>query len=339
METNITPQIPSDYEVVDKTYSLYGKTIRSNYPMPLPEVSVTKHDITITFDGLVPKPESLPPNSKNRVWGKERNSYLLRYYYSSGHMHEFRFSHDGSVITITQSWPEWRDTLFPLMNAVMAAAISLQGGTSLHGSSLVYSNRSTLIMGISGAGKSTLSAALAAQGLSLHSDDIAFIEWTNEKAPVVMAGYPMIKINPALKEVLEIPRLQLIPIIEEREHEELFNPKPTETDAPLREKWLSAEYLPGGFYSKPASLQAMIILDERNKAIIKPIIKRLKPVHAAMAITEHIYARDWLNKPGPETVNFCTGLAKTVPVYKVNMPDNPELIHHSASIIREKLLM
>ena len=65
METNITPQIPSDYEAVDKTYSLYGKTIRSNYPMPLPEVSVTKHDITITFDGLVPKPESLPPNSKN----------------------------------------------------------------------------------------------------------------------------------------------------------------------------------------------------------------------------------------------------------------------------------
>jgi len=332
------PKFPSDFKAVDKTYSLYGKLVRSNYPMPLPEVNSSKPDITFTFRGIVPKLENHPSDNQSRIWRQMRDGRLLRYYYSLGHMHEFRFSRDGSVVSFFQSWPEWRDTLFPLLNPVMAVSVTLLGGTALHASSLVLNKKSTLIMGISGAGKSTLSAALAVQKLCMHSDDIAVIEWNDKGIPVVMAGYPRIKIEAGLREHLGLTGLPLIPIISEKKKTGIPADLEVHIQNAQKEKWLPAEQLPGGFHSDAAALSAIIILDKRKIEIDKPQIERLRPVDAVMALTGHMYGREWLNRSGPVTLKVCTRLAKTVPVYRVHMPDNPGLLIQSARYIREKII-
>ena len=306
--------------------------------MPIPEVNLSKPDITFTFRGIVPKLENRPPDNHSRIWRQQQDSRLLRYYYSLGHMNEFRFSLNGSVVTFIQSWPEWRDTLFPLMNPVMAAAVTLQCGTALHASSLVLNNTSTLIMGISGAGKSTLSAALAVQGLRVHSDDIAIIEWNDNGIPVVMAGYPRIKIEPGLREYIGLTGLSLIPIITENKKPGIPEDLELKIMNTHKEKWLPAEKLPGGFHSDAATLSEIIILGDRKKEIDMPQIERLRPVNAVMALTGHMYGREWLNRPGPGTLKVCTRLAETVPVYRVYMPDNPGLLMQSAGYIRKKII-
>jgi len=332
------PKFPPDFKAVDKTYSLYGKLVRSNYPMPLPTVNSSKPDVTLTFKGIVPKLENHPPDNQSRIWRKERDGRLLRYYYSLGHMNEFRFSEDGTHVNFLQSWPEWRDTLFPLMNPVMAVSVTLQGGTALHASSLVLNKKSTLIMGISGAGKSTLTAALAVQKLCMHSDDIAVIEWNDKGIPVVTAGYSRIKIEAGLREHLGLTGLPLIPIISVKKKTGIPADLEVHIQNAQKEKWLPAEQLPGGFHSDAAALSAIIILDKRKKDIDKPRIEQLRPMNAVMALTEHMYGREWLNRPGPDTLKVCTRLAETVPVYRINMPDNLELLNQSAENIRKKII-
>lgn len=333
-----TPQIPADFDIVEKTYSLYGKSVKSNYPMPLPEGDASKPDVTFTFEGIVPKYEDRPPNKRGRIWRKEDDGWLLRYYNSLGHMNEFRFLKNGTAITFTQSWPEWRDTLFALMNPVMAAAVTLQGAPVLHSSSLVLNGKSTLVMGISGAGKSSLSAALAANGLSVHSDDIGVIEWNKGDIPLVMSGYSRIKIDTSLEKYLNVPGLSFISITKEIDYAGVPDHTAAQLQKAGQEKWLSAKYFPGGFHAGAAPLNTVLILDERIKEITKPRIKLLRPMKAGMALTEHMYGRDWLNPPGPKTLKVSTRLAESVPVYKINMPDNLDILLDSAAYIKKEIL-
>jgi len=326
----ITPQIPNDFTPVDKTYRIYGKLVKSNYPMPLPEVVGVNPDITITYEGLVPKSENRAPNSNGRVWVREDSHSLLKFYNSVGHMEEYRFSADGSDIRIRHSWPVWYDTLFALMNPVLAAASVLRGENLLHASSLVHNGSSTLIAGISGAGKSSLSAALAAGGMSLHSDDIACISFNDTTEPRVSAGYRRIKIDPGLVDYLPIPEDALLSIFSNDEVRRNLNFVP--------EYWVLADELSGFFHEAQAPLQSILILDERMKEAVKPQIHKLSKAAAAMALTEHVYGREWLNPPGRKSLQFCTYLAETVPVYKVHMPDSMKLLEKSAGAIFEQLI-
>lgn len=107
---------------------------------------------------------------------------------------------------------------------------------------------------------------------------------------------------------------------------------------PEPEKWLSADDLPGGFHSDPALLNTIIILGERDPNITKPRIETLTAASASMALTEHIYGREWLNPPGIETLTLCTILAQSVPVYRVNMPDDLENLLRTAEIIEEQII-
>ncbi|MEX2396985.1 MAG: hypothetical protein WD491_08165, partial [Balneolales bacterium] len=294
--------------------------------MPLPYAFTGKPDITITFDGIVPRTEKKPPNLSGRVWRKEHGHHVLQFYNAEGYMTQFKMDANGSHIRIAQSWPDWQDTLFVLLNPALAAVTALQGHGILHASSLIRDGRSTLIMGISGAGKSTLSAALAMGGMSVHSDDIAVLRWDDD-IPNVMQGYPCIKMHPGLPRILGMPDVPMIPVFSDPQ-----NSLKAQTNT-SSEYWLSAEHLPGKFHAGPAPLNAIIILGERRKSIKQPGYEKLSAGNAVMALTEHIYGRDWLNLPGNKTLMLCTRLAQLIPVYKVNMPDDLGELECAANIL------
>lgn len=314
---------PIAFETARHHYRLYGRQICSEYPMPLPAVAERNPDITIHFTGFKPKSLSQSPNPSAREWVESNGRYFLRFYNHQGHTLEFRFSNNGKHVDISQSWPEWQDSLFALMNPAMAAAISLQGGTVLHGSSLIYNNQSILISGVSEAGKSTLSAALAAEGFSLHSDDLGVVTHNNKQFGIA-PGYDRIKIHPEVLEILNLKSLTLHPV--------------TTSIADEVEKWLCADDLPGGFYSQSAPLAAILVLNRRSKQFNLPETELLSPLQAGVALTRHLYGNEWLNPPGASTLSVCSQLATAVPVYRITMPDDLTRLTPSARILLSEVI-
>lgn len=308
--------------------------------MPLPEAGEGPAEISIRFDGMVPKTEDCSPNTLYRTWQKEGEGWLLRIYNHYGHMNQFHLSGDGSDVRVTQSWPEWRDTLFNLMNVVMASAASLQGENILHASSLVRRDKALLVTGISGAGKSSLSAAFAANGYSVHSDDIALIQTDSTGTPEVMPGYPRIKIKTGIPEYLEnMTSAALIPLTVDSDAMravEKLTGRSRSTEE--HEQWLSADDLPGGFYNSPAPVYAVLILDKRREDVSVPVVTELKGAQAGLALAEHIYGREWLNPPGQKSMEFCARLAGDLPVYRVSMPDDLNLLAESADKLSRNIM-
>lgn len=224
-------------------YRLYGKSVLSQYPLPVQMLCARSGgksgdytdsgaaasqeeqdsgpdgdspDIRIYFDGIVSRsdpgtgPSDHPPDTFWRVWKQlDDGNWMLRYYGSAGHMSQFLIAPDGSQIRVSQSWPEWRDTLFALINPACAAALFLAGHPLVHASSLVTGGTAFLISGVSGAGKSTLSAALAAEGMALHSDDIAAMD---PELQTVAPGYPLIKVDPELPAGIGLDDVTLLPV-------------------------------------------------------------------------------------------------------------------------------
>lgn len=341
-----------------RIYRLYGRTLRSTYPVATPEkpgpLSVPV-DIEVYFDGFEerettdPFSSSHPPDAIGRVWKILPNGYrMLRYYSETGFMVQYLIREDGREIRMSQSWPEWRDSLFGLMNPAMAAAVVLGGTPVLHGSSLVYNGKSFLLMGVSGVGKSTLSTALAVAGMMSHSDDIGVPGDLGKDGPVlIQSGYGQIKVTPDLPARVGLPDVKLQPIYVtdyfEAEPEatraidtgtpKVSSDNPDDTDSPVtgvEEMWLPADALPAGFYPDAAPLAGIVVLAGREHGIADPKIEPLHGMQAVMALTEHMYGRDWLQRPSSNDVMLFQRLAGCAPVWRVRMPDNIDYLMNSA---------
>ena len=284
--------------------------------MPLPEQDFDTADITIHFDGFEKKKHDNISVPSSREWVVDGQDYVLRYFNNSGEFLQFRFCDNGRRVRISQSWPYWEDSLFALMNPAMAASIALQGIPVLHGSSLVRHGNSTLIMGVSEAGKSTLSAALISEGyMALHSDDIGVLE-SSSKTLVIAPGYPRLKIEKAIASHLNIDNEKLLQV--------------TDSVSDETEKWVDARELSGGFYAEYAPLSALCVLSKRAGSLTKPKIEKVSGMQAVLALTEHLYGREWLNPPGGDTLSVCNQLSQSVPVYKVTMPNDLSVLPSAA---------
>lgn len=340
MTLKFSPFKPGDY-----FYTLYGKKIWSNIPLPIPETSpLPTPDLNIIFEGIFPKKLNRSPVPGGREWIFEDNHRVLRYYDFNGHIFQYKIALDGTQIRVYLTWPIWEDAIFPLINPAMAAALTLQGYPILHASSLIFENSAFLVMGVSGSGKSSLSTALTSEGLALHSDDIAtIINWRLTKdnkqekfrappSPLIVApGYPKIKVIPGLLPILNMDGIVPISI--------------SSTDRDDAEQWINAHKIKGGFFGKKAPVKAIFTLDQRHTHnasgatgnLLK--VKKLKPLPAAMALTQLLYGPDWLNLPGKDTLNICTQVARVVPVFKISLPDDLNLLLPSAKKLIKDLIL
>lgn len=299
---------------------------------------------------------------------------MLRFYNESGYMTQYLICNDGRQIRISQSWPEWRDSVFGLMNAAMAASVVLGGSPVLHGSSLVHNGCSFFIMGISGAGKSSLSAALAALGMMTHSDDIgvpaglsregaaigqgtssAKHEPDQEHCISIEAGYGQLKVRPDLPERIGLGSVALDPVFQTPyaqgggQDAQGIGPGRTGMDPGVNadnavfdsegpdevaeERWLPAQALPSGFYPERAPLAGIFVLSSRLSGITKPIVQPLRGMPAVLALTEHLFGRDWLQLPSVADIALCRRLAASVPVWRVHMPDDLDQLMDSANML------
>ena len=83
-----------------------------------------------------------------------------------------------------------------ILGAALAALLHQRGLLILHASAVNINNRVIAFVGDKGWGKSTMAAALCVRGHQLMADDIVALNFATGSAPMVLPGFPQLKLWP-----------------------------------------------------------------------------------------------------------------------------------------------
>ncbi len=299
-------------------FRLYGQNVNCSFPLPFPKAAFQKADIEVCLQDITTRPTHPAPDNLVREWISQNSRQVLRYVRKNGRILEFVFDQQGKIIRIRQSYPEWQDTMFAMLNPAMAASLHLQGVPVFHATSLVRNGTSFIFAGRSGVGKSTLAAALVSEGLGFHADDIAAFCFKGKKAHV-QAGYPRLKVTPQISHTLGWNERDLLDVfISEPEYEE---------------KWVDISHMGKGFYNECAPLGAIFIFVGRSSGYKTPRIDMMPPGRAALILARYLYGSLWLQKPDIRTMTVCAKIADSVPVFALRLPDALDSLRPSARFV------
>lgn len=171
------------------TYSLFGLTFLSNFPIPginpsdsstnAVEVTLQLGVSPVDSHEIISQPEVLTYTSTFKddagepilkIW-KLGGGKFLRLAYPDG----MQFWMDREGTKIWAVWPttsSLEDAASYLLGPVLGLVLRLRGTTCLHASAVEIHGRAVIFPGEEGAGKSTTAAALARRGHAVLSDDV-----------------------------------------------------------------------------------------------------------------------------------------------------------------------
>lgn len=113
--------------------------------------------------------------------------------------------HDGAVIDVALADHPYRALYqVPLLGAVFATLLHQRGVLVLHASAVEIEGKGVAFIGQKGMGKSTLAAAFLRAGHRLVADDVLAIDFSTPGQPVVIPGFPEIKLNQDVNETVTL---------------------------------------------------------------------------------------------------------------------------------------
>ncbi|MER9327916.1 serine kinase [Mesorhizobium sp. M0488] len=186
-------------------YGAYGLTIASEVSLPeLEPVEPAAADILITV-GAIDMPK--PGTDAATIFRFEQD----RQYLAWDAVGAFLIS-DGSRIEVEPA-PGVDDTLiaFPLLGPVMALLLHQRGLLVLHASAISVSGRGAIFMGDKGAGKSTTASAMIRAGHDLLTDDVVALDLTDPDQPMIVPGFPQIKLAADAAAAISLGHVQVRP--------------------------------------------------------------------------------------------------------------------------------
>ena len=309
--------------MVSSRYMLYGMSVDSDLPLPLPPAEGCRADLTIRWLGLE-RPFFPSPSLPGRIWESRGGGWNLRYNGRDGDFLAFHFNKYGSSLAVSHCTPyHWQDFVSILLGPGVGAALHLKKVRCLHGSAVTLDEGAILILGDSEAGKSTLAATLANLGHSFLCEEIAVLA-PEGKDVLVLPGHPLLKLSTRSVEALgESP--EALPLV---------FPTSKRTD----ERWLDARLPPRSFHDTPARLRAVYLLAGRRAGIQAPLIFPMPPARAALSLIKFSYGRQWLHTPPEETLRFCALVAGSAPVRQVWLPDGLDTATGAARALVEDAL-
>lgn len=197
-------------------YRAYGLTVASDVALPeLEPVEPAAADITIAV-GAIDMPMPSPQAATTFRFEPDRQ-YLA--WHAVG-----AFLISGGRRIDVEPAPGVDDALlaFPLLGPVMALLLHRRGLLVLHASAIAVAGKGAIFMGDKGAGKSTTASALIRAGHELLTDDVVALDLTNPDRPMIVPGFPQIKL--AADAAAAIPlgqaevRPQVHPAIDKMQH-------------------------------------------------------------------------------------------------------------------------
>jgi hypothetical protein len=172
-------------------YKAFGLVFKSciEHPEFIVEASTDRPDCTINF-GEVPVTLT-NPDKIGGVYQNKGNQFLLKVENVGRYLIE-----NGNTITIDKMpAATTRETIIFLWASAMAALLHQRGLLIVHGSTVKIGESAVIFSGRSGSGKSTMASAFSSLDNSLMvSDDISAIRINETGVPVVLPGYPMMKL-------------------------------------------------------------------------------------------------------------------------------------------------
>ncbi len=294
-------------------YRAYGLTIASEVLLPeLEPTAPAPADVVIavgTIDLPRPSPEAatdfrFEPDRQYLAWDAV-GAFLIT---------------DGRRIDVEPA-PGVDDALiaFPLLGPVLALLLHRRGLLVLHASAIAVAGRSAIFMGDKGAGKSTTASAMIRAGHDLLTDDVVAVDLTNPNQPMIVPGFPQIKLAADAAAAISFRDAEVRP----RAHPEIDKMQHRLNGA------FSGERVPAG---------RIYMLERGEKADITP----LPGIAALPAIIKFSYVTRFGRAALPDDfaathLRQCSGIANHVGVSRLEVPTGLERIDEAVALIERDL--
>ena len=199
-----------------------------------------------------------------------------------------------------------------LIGNVMAAVLYQRGYLVLHASTVQIGRRGVAIVGAPGSGKSSLCLSLYSRGFRVVSDDVSAIDTQGDR-PVVMPGYPQLKVSANAALSLGFESRMLIPLHEQEE-----------------KRGLRCER---GYLPEPVSLDCIYILTSQGA----PGVERLSSQEALVELVRHSLPTRIPQTAEASDFLQCVSVVRRVPIYRLlNVPSSSDLIDLAVIIERHQ---
>ena len=202
-----------------------------------------------------------------------------------------------------------------LFSSVFGALLHQRGVLPLHASAIETKKGAVMFVGPSGAGKSTVAAAFQARGLRVLSDDIGVILSNGDGVPMVLPGYPQMKLWADVTEKLGTDRERLNRVRADRE----------KYAVPLQE----------GFMQDAVPLYAVYTISTTNTQVLD--LKELTGIPAFHVFVRNTYRRRFLDGLGGREGHFeqAAATAKHAKIRRVTRPYRPFLLDELIQLLEE----
>lgn len=279
-------------------YRAHGLVLKSE--LELPELAALEE---AAADVEIRRGPVDAPKSETEAWCRGDLAELTAVYRGVG---GFRLQR-GRAVTYNDSGSPERLRLF-FLGSVMALLLAQRGWFALHAGAVAIEGKAVALAGIRGAGKSTTTAALVRRGHPLLADDVTAV-LPDGRVP---GAYPFMRLWPAALELLG----------ESGEHPRL---------APDYDKRLFRTAV-----DPEKSLGCVVLLEAGEQLAWE----KLSPMEATMGLLSHSYNARWgraVMADAMAEANFlsCTKLARSVPVFRVVRPVEPQMLAPTLDLVEE----
>ena len=158
-----------------------------------------------------------------------------------------------------------------LLGPVFAILLHQRGTLALHAATVEIGGGAVVLMGPQGCGKSALAATLYKRGHGILADDITAIQFNRDREPLVLPGFPQLKLWPEIVVSLgedpeELPRLE--PGCEKRAY--AINHRFAQKPIPLKRIYVLSESDHEGIYHlKPQEAMIQLIGNTYRAPVVK----------------------------------------------------------------------
>ncbi|AFZ34361.1 Hpr(Ser) kinase/phosphatase [Stanieria cyanosphaera PCC 7437] len=297
-------------------YMAYGLGIQS--AMPLPELPISKTaptEITIDCQSIDWQPPQCAETP--RYWHIEGESAYFYWKYGG------KFLVKGGRKIVVDPIPNLEEDYIirqPILGPLLGMILHQRNYLILHASGVKIGDRACLFLGVKGQGKSTMAATLYGRGHQMMVDDVAAVSFDNSGNPILLPGFPQIKLWPdSVKSALgDTPESfsKIHPLVEKRA-------RPTFD----------------GFFSKPLSLHRIYILQIGSNLGIK----QLNPQEAIKELIGNSYIAMTLGDKFSQLNNvaqhFCqsASLVNKVKICSLERPRSLDLLPEVARLVEADL--